>query len=216
MKKGYRDAPYHNWIHAFSVTHFSYLLMKNLRLIDDNYISSLEAFVFLVSCLCHDIDHRGTNNSFQTKCGTVLASLYSSEGSVMEVRICFLFINQKNFKIKGNWLCFCLATPLGSINVHFEQRRVQHFWKFVQRGLQQGTGFIEIQYSVDGFGHSLWNCRETKGNNKRGLSGCWSRAQEIVAINVDDLLRPQWPNEKVGSVEENCCMYHCEDDKIFL
>lgn len=92
MKKGYRDAPYHNWIHAFSVTHFSYLLMKNLRLIDDYYISSLEAFVFLVSCLCHDIDHRGTNNSFQTKCGTVLASLYSSEGSVMEVKLLLFLI----------------------------------------------------------------------------------------------------------------------------
>lgn len=47
-------------------------------------MTSLQALVFLVSCLCHDIDHRGTNNSFQTKCGTILASLYSSEGSVME------------------------------------------------------------------------------------------------------------------------------------
>ncbi|CAK9804564.1 cGMP-dependent 3',5'-cyclic phosphodiesterase [Anthophora plagiata] len=84
VKKGYRDAPYHNWMHAFSVAHFAYLLMKNLNLINENYMTHLEALVFLVSCLCHDIDHRGTNNSFQTKCSTVLASLYSSEGSVME------------------------------------------------------------------------------------------------------------------------------------
>ncbi|XP_053995936.1 cGMP-dependent 3',5'-cyclic phosphodiesterase-like isoform X1 [Hylaeus anthracinus] len=84
VKKGYRDAPYHNWVHAFSVAHFAYLLMRNLHLITDNYMTHLEALVFLVSCLCHDIDHRGTNNSFQTKCSTVLASLYSSEGSVME------------------------------------------------------------------------------------------------------------------------------------
>lgn len=49
-------------------------------------MTPLQALVFLVSCLCHDIDHRGTNNSFQTQCGTVLASLYSSEGSVMEVK----------------------------------------------------------------------------------------------------------------------------------
>lgn len=48
-------------------------------------MTHLEALVFLVSCLCHDIDHRGTNNAFQTKRSTVLASLYSSEGSVMEV-----------------------------------------------------------------------------------------------------------------------------------
>ncbi|OAD55997.1 cGMP-dependent 3',5'-cyclic phosphodiesterase, partial [Eufriesea mexicana] len=84
VKKRYRDAPYHNWIHAFSVTHFAYLLIKNLDLINENYMTHLEALVFLVSCLCHDIDHRGTNNSFQTKSSTVLASLYSSEGSVME------------------------------------------------------------------------------------------------------------------------------------
>ncbi|XP_076626092.1 cGMP-dependent 3',5'-cyclic phosphodiesterase [Colletes latitarsis] len=84
VKKGYRDAPYHNWVHAFSVAHFAYLLMRNLQLITENYMTHLQALVFLVSCLCHDIDHRGTNNSFQTKCSTVLASLYSSEGSVME------------------------------------------------------------------------------------------------------------------------------------
>lgn len=85
VEKGYRDAPYHNWRHAFSVAHFAYLLIRNLDLINENYITHLEALVFLVSCLCHDIDHRGTNNSFQTKCDTVLATLYSSDGSVMEV-----------------------------------------------------------------------------------------------------------------------------------
>nr|XP_033320806.1 cGMP-dependent 3',5'-cyclic phosphodiesterase-like [Megalopta genalis] len=84
VKKGYRDAPYHNWPHAFSVTHFGYLLIRNLHLISENYMTHLQALVFLVACLCHDIDHRGTNNSFQMVSSTVLASLYSSEGSVME------------------------------------------------------------------------------------------------------------------------------------
>lgn len=32
VKKGYRDPPYHNWMHAFSVSHFCYLLYKNLGL----------------------------------------------------------------------------------------------------------------------------------------------------------------------------------------
>ena len=40
----------------------------------------------MVSCACHDLDHRGTTSSFQTQSGTVLANLYSSEGSVMEVK----------------------------------------------------------------------------------------------------------------------------------
>nr|XP_023648140.1 cGMP-dependent 3',5'-cyclic phosphodiesterase [Paramormyrops kingsleyae] len=82
VKKGYRDPPYHNWMHAFSVSHFCYLLYKNLQLA--NYLEDIEIFALFVSCMCHDLDHRGTNNSFQVASESVLAALYSSEGSVME------------------------------------------------------------------------------------------------------------------------------------
>ncbi|XP_067009440.1 cGMP-dependent 3',5'-cyclic phosphodiesterase [Anabrus simplex] len=84
VKKGYRDTPYHNWMHAFSVTHFAYVLIKNLNLIDQGYITQLDALALMISCACHDLDHRGTTNAFQMQSCTVLASLYSSEGSVME------------------------------------------------------------------------------------------------------------------------------------
>ncbi|XP_059369743.1 cGMP-dependent 3',5'-cyclic phosphodiesterase isoform X2 [Carassius carassius] len=82
VKKGYRDPPYHNWMHAFSVSHFCYLLYKNLQL--SNYLEDIEILALFVSCMCHDLDHRGTNNSFQVDSQSVLAALYSSEGSVME------------------------------------------------------------------------------------------------------------------------------------
>eukprot|EP00071_Canis_lupus_P056943 XP_851951.2 cGMP-dependent 3',5'-cyclic phosphodiesterase [Canis lupus familiaris] len=82
VKKGYRDPPYHNWMHAFSVSHFCYLLYKNLEL--TNYLEDIEIFALFISCMCHDLDHRGTNNSFQVASKSVLAALYSSEGSVME------------------------------------------------------------------------------------------------------------------------------------
>ncbi|XP_073673703.1 cGMP-dependent 3',5'-cyclic phosphodiesterase isoform X2 [Garra rufa] len=82
VKKGYRDPPYHNWMHAFSVSHFCYLLYKNLQL--SNYLQDIEILALFVSCMCHDLDHRGTNNSFQVDSQSVLAALYSSEGSVME------------------------------------------------------------------------------------------------------------------------------------
>ena len=36
----------------------------------------------LVACLCHDLDHRGTNNAFQSKVMSPLAVLYST--STME------------------------------------------------------------------------------------------------------------------------------------
>ncbi|KAM6144687.1 LOW QUALITY PROTEIN: cGMP-dependent 3',5'-cyclic phosphodiesterase [Phoenicopterus ruber ruber] len=81
VKKGYRDPPYHNWMHAFSVSHFCYLLYKNLELV--NYLEDIEIFALFISCMCHD-RHRGTNNSFQVASKSVLAALYSSEGSVME------------------------------------------------------------------------------------------------------------------------------------
>ena len=31
------------------------------------FMDELEVFGLLVACLCHDLDHRGTNNSYQTK-----------------------------------------------------------------------------------------------------------------------------------------------------
>ncbi|KAG8227337.1 hypothetical protein J437_LFUL003326 [Ladona fulva] len=84
VKKGYRDPPYHNWMHAFSVAHFAYLLLKNLKLMERGHITELEGLVLIVACICHDLDHRGTTNSFQLASDSVLAGLYSSEGSVME------------------------------------------------------------------------------------------------------------------------------------
>uniref|UniRef100_T1J3H1 3',5'-cyclic-GMP phosphodiesterase n=1 Tax=Strigamia maritima TaxID=126957 RepID=T1J3H1_STRMM len=84
VKKGYRDPPYHNWLHAFSVAHFSYLTIKNFELIQKGHLTSLECLALFIACLCHDLDHRGTTSSFQVESKSVLAALYSSEGSVME------------------------------------------------------------------------------------------------------------------------------------
>jgi cGMP-dependent 3',5'-cyclic phosphodiesterase len=34
VRRGYRDPPYHNWMHAFSVAHFSFSLIENLGLVE--------------------------------------------------------------------------------------------------------------------------------------------------------------------------------------
>ncbi len=34
VRRGYRDPPYHNWTHAFTVAHFCFLLVTNLGLAD--------------------------------------------------------------------------------------------------------------------------------------------------------------------------------------
>jgi cGMP-dependent 3',5'-cyclic phosphodiesterase len=39
VRKGYRDPPYHNWMHAFSVFHFTYVLIKRLRLVQQEYLT---------------------------------------------------------------------------------------------------------------------------------------------------------------------------------
>lgn len=84
VQKGYRNMPYHNWSHAFSAAHFSYVCMKNLKLIERGIITKLQGLAFLISCLCHDLDHRGFSNSYMNQTGSQLARLYSSEGSINE------------------------------------------------------------------------------------------------------------------------------------
>ncbi|XP_019714934.1 dual 3',5'-cyclic-AMP and -GMP phosphodiesterase 11A-like isoform X2 [Hippocampus comes] len=36
----------------------------------------------MVGCLCHDLDHRGTNNAFQAKTGSALALLYGTSATL--------------------------------------------------------------------------------------------------------------------------------------
>ncbi|ODM94519.1 cGMP-dependent 3',5'-cyclic phosphodiesterase [Orchesella cincta] len=84
VQQGYGTLPYHNWYHAVSVSHFAYLLIRKLRLVDEDQFSKLEAFALIVSALTHDIDHRGTNNQFQSYTNSDIYKLYACEDSVME------------------------------------------------------------------------------------------------------------------------------------
>ena len=57
-----------------------------------------EILGMLVACICHDLDHRGTNNTFERKRNNPLARLYST--STLErhhLNHCLLLLN-----IKGN------------------------------------------------------------------------------------------------------------------
>lgn len=71
---------YHNWRHALNVTQTMFAMMKTGKM--ERFMTDLEIFGLLVACLCHDLDHRGTNNSFQTKTTSPLAILYTT--STME------------------------------------------------------------------------------------------------------------------------------------
>ncbi|XP_054716630.1 cGMP-specific 3',5'-cyclic phosphodiesterase-like isoform X2 [Uloborus diversus] len=80
VKKNYRPVIYHNWRHALNVaqTIFAMLMTGQMQ----EMMSDMEMMALLVACLSHDLDHRGTNNSFQTKIESPLAILYST--STME------------------------------------------------------------------------------------------------------------------------------------
>ncbi|XP_032515588.1 cGMP-dependent 3',5'-cyclic phosphodiesterase-like [Danaus plexippus] len=84
VKKGYRDVPYHSWLHAFNVSQWAYAAIINYKLVSQGYYTELQGLMYMVAGLVHDMDHRGTTNSFQIQGQTTLAALYSSEGSVME------------------------------------------------------------------------------------------------------------------------------------
>ncbi|XP_021916332.1 cGMP-specific 3',5'-cyclic phosphodiesterase [Zootermopsis nevadensis] len=80
VKKNYRPVKYHNWRHALNVAQTMFAMLKTGKM--ERFMTDLEILGLLVACLCHDLDHRGTNNAFQTKTESPLAILYST--STME------------------------------------------------------------------------------------------------------------------------------------
>ncbi|CAF1123550.1 unnamed protein product [Adineta ricciae] len=78
VRKNYRNVPYHNWSHAFSVAHSIYTVIKQTK----NGFSPNDCIALFVACLCHDLDHRGKTNAFMVKSASALASIYST--STME------------------------------------------------------------------------------------------------------------------------------------
>jgi len=81
VKKNYRNVIYHNWRHAFNVMQMMYAMLKHSSELSDAFTDN-EKLALIVGCLCHDLDHRGTNNTFQVKSESALAQLYGT--SVME------------------------------------------------------------------------------------------------------------------------------------
>ncbi|KAI4542630.1 hypothetical protein MG293_006756 [Ovis ammon polii] len=80
VSKGYRRITYHNWRHGFNVAQTMFTLLMTGKL--KSYYTDLEAFAMVTAGLCHDIDHRGTNNLYQLKSQNPLAKLHGS--SILE------------------------------------------------------------------------------------------------------------------------------------
>jgi cAMP and cAMP-inhibited cGMP 3',5'-cyclic phosphodiesterase 10 len=78
VRKNYRNVPYHNWSHAFSVAHAIYTVIKQTK----HQFTPNDCIALFVACLCHDLDHRVKTNTFMVRSASTLASIYST--STME------------------------------------------------------------------------------------------------------------------------------------
>ncbi|XP_067915102.1 dual 3',5'-cyclic-AMP and -GMP phosphodiesterase 11A isoform X3 [Heterodontus francisci] len=80
VRKNYRTVPYHNWRHAFNVAQCMFVMITTVGFRE--ILSDIEILALMVGCLCHDLDHRGTNNAFQAKSGSALAELYGTSATL--------------------------------------------------------------------------------------------------------------------------------------
>jgi len=101
VRRNYRDVTYHNWRHAHNVCQLMFAILINTCWWTK--LGEIECLSMVIACLCHDLDHRGTNNSYQIKCGNSLATLYST--STMEHHHfdqCLMILNTPGNQILAN------------------------------------------------------------------------------------------------------------------
>ncbi|XP_044740650.1 dual 3',5'-cyclic-AMP and -GMP phosphodiesterase 11-like isoform X2 [Chrysoperla carnea] len=101
VKKNYRQVTYHNWRHAFNVAQMMFSILTTTQWW--KIFGEMECLALMIACLCHDLDHRGTNNSFQIKASSPLAQLYST--STMEHHHfdqCLMILNSPGNQILSN------------------------------------------------------------------------------------------------------------------
>ncbi|XP_055067755.2 dual 3',5'-cyclic-AMP and -GMP phosphodiesterase 11A isoform X2 [Misgurnus anguillicaudatus] len=80
VRKNYRTVAYHNWRHAFNVSQCMFIMITTAGF--QEVLTDTENLALMVGCLCHDLDHRGTNNAFQAKSGSALSLLYGTSATL--------------------------------------------------------------------------------------------------------------------------------------
>ncbi|KAL0276529.1 UNVERIFIED_CONTAM: hypothetical protein PYX00_004084 [Menopon gallinae] len=96
-RKSYRQNPYHNFAHAFTVFHCAFnIIVKNPK-----KFTMIEKTGLLIATLLHDSDHFGYTNTFLVMTGNWLAKLY--EESCLEhhhIDMCMMFIEITNLFVR--------------------------------------------------------------------------------------------------------------------
>ena len=90
--------PFHNLSHAVSVCHAGFYLVKTYPKFA-NVLSEQQKFGFIVSCLGHDLDHRGYTNNFEIATQSELAIRYHDISPLEQHHAAVLF---KILSVKGS------------------------------------------------------------------------------------------------------------------
>ena len=83
------------------------------------FMDDLEVFGLLVACLCHDLDHRGTNNSYQTKVG---------KHGILSGSVNILFILTVNIISSLFWARGCVLFDFRCENMLEYVQREKFYW----------------------------------------------------------------------------------------
>ena len=59
----YNLVAYHNFTHAFNITHQIYVILRRTKL-REKYIKEIDALALLLSAIGHDLNHPGMNNVY--------------------------------------------------------------------------------------------------------------------------------------------------------
>ncbi|XP_071545340.1 cGMP-specific 3',5'-cyclic phosphodiesterase isoform X2 [Panulirus ornatus] len=164
VKKNYRLVKYHNWRHAVTVAQTMFAMLKTGKM--ERFMTDLEMLGLLVACLCHDLDHRGTNNSFQTKTDSPLAILYST--STMEHHHfdqCVMILSQDSNNIFQVAQTGTLAVP---------------------GGLPSGHDAAGERHPQHGHGHVLQEEEHLPGTLRQRRVRLAERGEEAAVVRDDD------------------------------
>ena len=85
MQLAYQPNPYHNFTHAFDVTHAMFCLIDLFGV--GAVLRPIDKLTLLLACICHDVAHPGVNNAFLVATESPLAMLYN-DISVLENHHC--------------------------------------------------------------------------------------------------------------------------------
>ncbi|KAM5152364.1 dual 3',5'-cyclic-AMP and -GMP phosphodiesterase 11A [Mantella aurantiaca] len=141
VRKNYRMVLYHNWRHAFNVCQLMFAMLTTAGF--QEILTEVEILAVIVGCLCHDLDHRGTNNAFQAKSGSALSQLYGTSATlehhhfnhavmILQSEGHNIFSNLSSHQYSDLMQLLKQSILATDITLHFERRN--EFFELVSKG----------------------------------------------------------------------------------